>query len=263
MEHSRAQIIIDNVFKSFRSNGTVKRVLNGISLEVRGGEFTTVVGPNASGKTTLLNLIAGQIPPDKGTLELRTDHGRPAEIGYVWQNYRASLLPWLDVFENIAFPLRLRGRDRTEREEAVTPLLDRFMPDVDPRKPCYELSGGQQQLLCLLRSTTIQPDVLLLDEPFSALDQQRSWNMALYVEQLWMEQRPPALFVSHDVDEAILLADKIILMNANGEIADILRNPLPRPRSLETLTSPEHLKCRADVVGFLQGKKPGGTHIDQ
>ena len=252
MEHTGTKVVLRDVFKAFGTNGSVKSVLNGLDLDLRTGEFTTLVGPNGCGKTSLVSVVAGHVAPDSGTFEIRTSNGHPAQVGYVWQNYRASLLPWLDVFDNVAFPLRLRGTKKEEREQRVKDLLDRFLPGVDPKKPCYELSGGQQQMLCIIRSATIKPDVLLLDEPFSALDQRRSWAMALYVEQLWLERRPPTLFVSHDVDEAILLADRIAMMGSSGRIEKTICNRASRPRTLESLTSQEHLQCRAEVVGFLQ-----------
>ncbi|MEI6809506.1 MAG: ATP-binding cassette domain-containing protein, partial [bacterium] len=171
MERNGTKVIIRDLCKSFGANGASKAVLAGLTLELRNGEFTTIVGPNGCGKTTLLNLIAGLIVPESGVCKVETTDGRQPQVGYVWQNYRASLLPWLSILENVAFPLRLRGQGRAEREQTALQLLERFMPGIDPRQPSYGMSGGQQQLVCLLRSATIQPDVLLLDEPFSALDQ--------------------------------------------------------------------------------------------
>lgn len=251
MEHSAASVTVLDVSKSFPKNGTYRKVLRSISIALRSGEFTTLVGANGCGKTTLLNVVAGLVAPEEGTVSYLTDHGEEARIGYVWQNYRASMLPWMTVAENIAFPLRLAGLSRGERRSAVNGLLARFLKDVSPEHPCYELSGGQQQLVCILRSLTVRPDVLLLDEPFSALDQQRSWQMALYVEELWRERQPPVLFVSHDLDEAILLADRILLMSPDGRIAGSLSNALPRPRSLKMLTAAEHLRCRSQIVRFF------------
>ncbi len=254
MELSGTRLVLDNVHKCFKSNGITKNVLNGVSLELKSGQFTTLVGPNGSGKTTLLNICAGHVSPDIGYREIVTENHNEPNVGFVWQDYRSSLLPWLNVYENISFPLRIKGLKRNQREDIVMNLLEEYLPDVPPSKPCYELSGGQQQMVVLLRSTTIKPDIFLLDEPFSSLDQQRSWNMALFVESIWLESRPPTLFVSHDIDEAILLADRILLVTGDGKIEDSVQNDLSRPRSLEMLKSPEHLECRATLMDFLRNQ---------
>jgi NitT/TauT family transport system ATP-binding protein len=148
---------------------------------------------------------------------------------------------------------------RKDRHRAVAPLLAEFMPDVNPGDRCYSLSGGEQQLVSILRSTTIEPDVMLLDEPFSALDQQRSWHMALHVERIWTARPIPTVFVSHDVDEAILLADEVLLMSNRGKIEGAVRNTLPRPRKIDMLTSSEHLRCRHEVISFLRQQNSNGN----
>src|SRR6185503_2485108 len=132
------------------------------------------------------------------------------------QHYRASLLPWLDARENVAFPLRIQGESRAARTKHAVQLLQDFAPEISPTSRTYELSGGQQQLICLLRAAAGNPDALLLDEPFAALDQQSSWSMAAYVERIWSSRNIPILFVSHDVDTALLLAGEIHLMTKHG-----------------------------------------------
>ncbi len=252
MEHASTEIRLKDVRKTFPVNGGgSKNVLDGLCLELLRSLFFSLIGPNGCGKSTLLNIIAGLLSPDAGSCEVSKSDGNSAKVGYVWQDYRASLLPWLNVFDNVAFPLRLRGMRAKDRRRIVGPIIEEFMPGVNARDFCYSLSGGLQQLVSVLRSTTIEPDVMLLDEPFSALDQQRSWNMALHVERIWAARPVPAIFVSHDVDEAILMADEILLMSREGRIETVLRNTLPRPRSINMLTSGEHLRCRSEVLAFL------------
>ncbi len=263
MGSSGAYVRITRASKHFASNGSTRSVLRGIDLALQRGEFTTLLGPNGCGKSTLLNMIAGLIVPDSGTVEICSASGVDPEVGYVWQDYRASLLPWLSVLENAAFPLRLRGMSRSKRRDIVEPILSRFLPGVDPHCSCHELSGGEQQMICIVRSSTIRPDVLLLDEPFSALDQRRSWQMALHVEQLWLDQKPAVLFVSHDIDEAILLADRVLLMDKSGRIVSQLCNGLRRPRELGMLNSREHLSCRAQVVDFFQSLDANDLGLDE
>jgi NitT/TauT family transport system ATP-binding protein len=250
-------IVLDRVSKSFAQEDHAPRaVLSDVTLRVPEGTFTTLLGPNGSGKTTLLNLVAGLLRPDTGTVEIQVDHGGKPQIGFVWQDYRASLLPWFDVGENITFPLRLRGVERRVRRQTAEAVLERFLPhpkgQIRAGQRCYVLSGGQQQLVSLLRSLACAPDALLFDEPFSALDQQTRWNMAFHLERVWMERPVPSLFISHDVDEAILLADEVLMITARGgRVEHRLRNELPRPRSVKMLTSREHVAYRQEAIDFL------------
>lgn len=247
-----AAVKVSSVSKSFSlPDGLVRSVLSGVSLELEGNRFTAMIGPNGCGKSTLLNVIAGIVPADSGSVKFLNIKNKEARVGYVWQDYRASLLPWLTAAENVSFPLRLHGVSKEERAKASADMMHEFMPSVDPGKPCYQLSGGQQQMLCLLRSAISHPDLLLFDEPFSALDQNRRWSMTTYVERIWQTTKAPALFVSHDVDEAVLLADDIVLMNAKGRIEDVVVNPLPRPRHQKLLTDVQHIKCRDTIIDFI------------
>ena len=246
-------ISLNSVSKKFIGpDGKPQVILDGVSLKLASDRFSVLIGPNGSGKTTLLNLIAGLIKPDSGQIETNGFLRNTPKVGYVWQNYRDSLLPWLSVEENIAFPMRLTDGEWRSGKEAAKHLLENFLPDVSPASKTYQLSGGQQQMVSLLRAVAAKPDVLLLDEPFSSLDQHRSWNAALFVEKIWRENPIPVLFVSHDVDEAILLADDIWLLSRNdGIIAECVRNLLPRPRTIDMLTDPLHVNCRNEIIKFL------------
>lgn len=247
------KIYLKHITKSFKSsNGNSKLIISDLNLEISSSMFITIIGPNGCGKTTLLNIIAGIIKPDDGMVKIETDSGKNPIIGYVWQDYRASLLPWLDVADNISFPLRILGRKRKERREMAFKILSDFNTSFSPNQKIYQLSGGQQQLVCILRSAISRPDIFLFDEPLSALDQPTSWSMAFHIEKIWMEQKVPMIFVSHDIDEAILLADKILLMGRNGgKIEQTIINDLPRPRNVKMLTSSKHIYCREQVIDFL------------
>ena len=247
------QIKIENITKSFYSkDGEVKTIFKNFSLSINEPDFTTIIGPNGSGKSTLLNLISAIDKVDSGTITLDNHTNNPGGIGYVWQDYRSSLLPWLNVYQNIEFPLKLRNMGKQDRREIVDDLLDEFKISFSPQKEVYKLSGGQQQLVCLLRSVAAKPSLLLCDEPFSALDQSSRWTMAFYLEQLWLKNKIPVLFVSHDIDECILLGNKIILLNKETEVEEILENLLPRPRNIDMLSSPEHINLRKKVIRFMK-----------
>jgi NitT/TauT family transport system ATP-binding protein len=224
-------------------------------MELVSNRFASLMGSNGSGKTTLLNIIAGIIKSDEGEILSEGFSDDSPKVGYVWQNFKDSLLPWFTVEDNIAFPIRASEGSWESGRELARKLLGSFLPDVAPNAKTYQLSGGQQQMVSLLRAVVLQPDVLLLDEPFSSLDQHRSWNTALYVQTIWTQQPIPILFVSHDVDEAILLSDDIWLLSRNkAKIAGHVTNPLPRPRTLDMLTDAQHVRCRNEVIGFLRSE---------
>ena len=248
-----SSVVVTGVSKSFASDeGNPKVVLSDLNWTFEDGLFTSVVGPNGCGKSTLLNLIGEIMYPDAGEIKITTDHGRKPAVGYAWQDYRASLLPWMTVGENICFPLRLKGISRQERLRVAQDALAGFAKEINLHQPVYSLSGGQQQLVSLLRAMVANPDVLLLDEPLSALDQSAGWTMASRIEQMWMQKRMPAIFVSHEIDEAVMLADRIVLMKARGGgIAGTIDHSMPRPRSVKMLTSEEHIRSRKAVIEFL------------
>jgi len=239
-----------NVSKSFNGNN----VLSDFTFHIEDGKFYTIVGPNGCGKSTLLNIIAETIEKDAGDIiPTKID----LRIGYVWQNYRASLFPWLSITENIAFPLKVRGKSSVERKEAVEILMENFGIEINLKKKIYNLSGGQQQLVNILRALIIEPHLILLDEPFSALDQYKSWHMGFELEKMWFQHKSSVFFVSHNVDEAILLADEIILMNKRGGIEKVIKNTMPRNRTKEMMIADEHLEYKKEIVEFLfdQNKK--------
>lgn len=242
---------LTEVTKTFARGNSLGGVSD-LNLFVPQESLTTIIGPNAAGKTTTLNLVAGLLQPDAGSVVLENVGKAKPCIGYVWQDYRASLLPWLDTASNVCFPLKLAGVGAEERRQRAEDLLRTCAPDVNPRARSNTLSGGQQQKLAIARSLISLPDVLLLDEPFSALDHRARLEMGSLVERLWLERPMPTLLVSHDIDEALMLGDQILLLRAFGSPRSLLlENSLPRPRTVAMLTAPEHLTNRAVAIEFL------------
>lgn len=206
-------------------------VMRDVSFFVAAGEFVCLVGPSGCGKTTLLRMMSGLIPLDAGQIVI--DGRRPPvpgpQAGFVFQSYR--LLPWRTVLDNVRFPLEINGRPRAEQlERATTHIRLVGLAGFEHRYP-HELSGGMQQRVGLARALAMGPEMLFMDEPFAALDAQTREFMQIALSRIWEANRVTVVFVTHSLDEALFLADRVILMQARpGTVEEILDVPLPRPR---------------------------------
>ena len=222
-------LVLKNVSKTFEdSQGDV---LNGINLEIRDGEFVCVVGQSGCGKSTLLNLIAGLEKPTDGEILLdgRQVDWPSAERVVMFQEH--ALFPWLSVIENVKFGMKLAGIPQKEQEETAVKYL-RMMQLEDCRDyAIHQLSGGMRQRVALARALTLDSKLLLMDEPFSALDKQTSNRLRGELQDIWLKTNRTILFITHSVEEAVYLADRVIVMSpARNSIADIISIELERPR---------------------------------
>jgi NitT/TauT family transport system ATP-binding protein len=245
-------IEISNLVKDFHDRqGNRTRVIDGIDLTISGETFVSVVGPSGSGKTTLLNIVSGIETHTSGTVNLRSD-GHDARVGYVFQD--ARLLPWRTVMANLGFV----QHERPGWEERARHYLDLVgLSHCADRYPA-QLSGGQQQRIGIARAFAVEPDVLLMDEPFSHLDAMTSRTLREHLERLWLESRRTVMFVTHDVTEAVQLSDRIVVLEPGGRIHEIIDVDLPRPRKAsdpavavlqaEVLARFEALEAREAVV---------------
>jgi NitT/TauT family transport system ATP-binding protein len=217
-------IEIRDLVKDFHDRqGNRTRVIDGIDLTISGETFVSVVGPSGSGKTTLLNIVSGIETHTSGTVNLRSDE-RDARVGYVFQD--ARLLPWRTVMANLGFV----QHERAGWEERARHYLDLVgLSHCADRYPA-QLSGGQQQRIGIARAFAVEPDVLLMDEPFSHLDAMTSRTLREHLERLWLESRRTVMFVTHDVTEAVQLSDRIVVLAPGGRIHEIIDVDLPRPR---------------------------------
>ncbi|MDO8650363.1 MAG: ABC transporter ATP-binding protein [Candidatus Berkelbacteria bacterium] len=220
-----------------------------LQLDVSKGEFVTIFGPNGSGKTTLLNIISGLEEPSSGEVLINGKKPKDADVGFVFQNYNESLFPWLTTIENIAFPLSVKGVSKEEQLRIAEHTLSRVGLIDSKDKYVYQLSGGQRQLVSICRAIAMNPDVLIMDEPFSALDYSTTRKMELHLLDIWQEQKITTLFVSHDIEEAIFLADRVAVLSPQpATIKKIFEVKLPRPRTLGMFTKPNFTELRNAVL---------------
>ncbi|MCL4799965.1 MAG: ABC transporter ATP-binding protein [Burkholderiales bacterium] len=228
-------------------------VYDNFDLDVPRGKFVSVFGPNGCGKSTLINLIAGLIPADAGTILFGGKPLRETKIGYVFQNYREALFPWVSAWSNIEYPLKLAKVPAPERARRVDRLVAHLGVKIDLKRYPYELSGGQQQLVSIMRALVVDPEVLFLDEPFSALDYEMTLFMREQLQRVFNETRTTMVLVSHDLEEAVYLADRVLLLSRRpATIADFPDVPMPRPRSDETLSDPAFVLLKGHCLEIFQ-----------
>ncbi|MCK4824061.1 ATP-binding cassette domain-containing protein, partial [bacterium] len=208
-------------------------VLDNISISVQEGKIVTFFGPNGCGKTTLLRVLAGVEPFDSGRVRIDSLTPREAKTGLIFQNYSDSLMQWLTGYDNILFPYHLKKRRDalSDAKERLSRILSELGLDLPLDRFPYEMSGGQQQLLSILRTLIYKPDVILMDEPFSALDYQTRAFMQSILLELWRLEEMTILFISHDIEEAIYLADQLVLLGPlPAQVLRIYDIPFKRPR---------------------------------
>jgi ABC-type nitrate/sulfonate/bicarbonate transport system ATPase subunit len=243
-----AKLHIQQISKVYRGDGHEVIAIDGIDLRIRNREFATILGPSGCGKSTLLRIAAGLAKPTQGLVRLdgRTISGPGKDRGMVFQSY--TLFPWLTVKENIQFGLRLSGMDRVPQEQIAQEFVEKVGLKGFERAYPKALSGGMKQRVAIARALATNPAVLLLDEPFGALDAQTRSLMQELLTQVWEELHITILFVTHDVEEAIFLSDRVFVMTARpGRIKAEIDVPLERPRRYEMKSSEtfRHLKKRA------------------
>ncbi len=240
-----------NVTHQFYRKGNTVEALSPISLDVMAGEFITVVGPSGCGKSTLLNIIVGLLKPTTGGLFFK---GAPItgiipQIGYVTQ--ADNLYPWRTLRANAEFPLELRGMPKFERRAIADKLIQRVgLAGFEDHYP-HELSGGMRQRANIIRTLSYEPEVILMDEPFGPLDAQTRLILQSQLLQIWQEAGKTILFVTHDLGEAVALADRVIVMTARpGRIKVVQNVPVPRPRDLFRMHDSPEFRETYDLLWY-------------
>lgn len=219
------------------------------NLDLPRGQIVSIFGPNGCGKSTLMNMVAGLVKPDAGEILFDGKSLADTQIGYVFQNYRDALFPWITAWDNIAYPLRRKGLAAAAVKARVAELAALFEIRFDLQRYPYELSGGQMQTVCIMRSLAIQPEVLFLDEPFSALDFEMTLFIRAKLQEAQLATGTTMVIVSHDLEDAVFLADRILLLTRRPtRIAEIVPFELPRPRAPEVVSEPEFVRVKAHTL---------------
>jgi NitT/TauT family transport system ATP-binding protein len=223
------------------------------NLDIPKNKIVSIFGPNGCGKSTLINMIAGLIPIDSGEILFDGKSLKETRIGYVFQNYREALFPWLRTIDNIAYPLKLEGKSNAEINRRMEELVASFDVKFDLNRYPYELSGGQQQTASIMRALAPRPEVLFLDEPFSALDFEMTLFIREKLQEVFMQTGTTMMLVSHDLEEAVYLADQVLLLTKRPtRVAEILSYEDARPRTVETLSTPSFVHTKKQSLEIFQ-----------
>jgi len=253
MQADKGQIDVRNVGVVYGTDGSSVVAVNDVNLDVKPGEFVSLIGPSGCGKSTILNIVAGFAQPTSGaaTVDGKKITKPSSERGVVFQQY--SLFPWLSVRKNVEFGLKMAGVDPHKRSVTARTLLDLAgLASFENHYP-DQLSGGMKQRIGIVRALAASPQVLLMDEPFGALDTQTRVVMQEILTNIWQQFRLSVLFITHDIEESIFLSDRIYVMTARpGRIKAEIKVPLPRPRSAEMTDAPEFVRLVHELKGLIR-----------
>ncbi|WP_051208930.1 ABC transporter ATP-binding protein [Propionicicella superfundia] len=252
--------VLTGITKTYHSRKRTVEALGPVSLELKADEFTTLIGVSGCGKSTLLHIVAGLEQPTSGRVEIGGSEvfGPGRDRGMVFQSY--TLFPWLTVQANVEFALRDTELSRAERRERAREYLE--LVGVSDFRDAFpsQLSGGMRQRVAIARALSYRPRMLLMDEPFGALDAQTRQDMQELLLQVWEAHRLNVLFVTHDIDEAIFLSDRIVMLSGRpGRVKLDLRPGIPRPRTVDILTSPVLMSYKARLLAALREEGAAAT----
>lgn len=244
-----AHIQIRGLSKTFAG----QPLYSNFDIDFSHGKITSIFGPNGCGKSTLINMISGLTPMDSGEVLFDGKTLAQTVIGYVFQNYRDALFPWKRAIDNIKYPLQIAKKSPGEIEARTQELIESFDVRFDLNRYPYELSGGQQQLISIMRALAPNPEVLFLDEPFSALDYEMTLFMRDKLQAIFEATKTTMLLVSHDLDEAVYLSDHILMLTRRPtKIAREIEFTAPRPRQPSTLTSELFNQVKGQCLEIFQ-----------
>lgn len=249
-DQKNIKLKIDGVKKTYQGRTGPVVALNGVNFEIKENEFICVVGPSGCGKSTLLNIIAGLEEPTEGAVYIDGERieGTGVERGVVFQQY--ALFPWMTVLKNVMFGPKLQGKSQEEAEAIARKYIKMVQLEDFVNHYPKELSGGMKQRVAIARAYAVNPAVLLMDEPFGALDAQTRTQLQSELLETWEKERKTCFFITHDVDEAIILAQRVIIMSARpGRIKEVVDIDIPYPRTQETKMSPRFMELKNHIWG--------------
>jgi len=266
VSEQRAVVRVSGVDKVFATGETVTTALTGIDMEIRQGEFVSLIGPSGCGKSTLLRLIGDLTQPTSGSIAV---NGKPAGQARVDRDYgivfqAPVLFDWRTVEENVRLPLELQGMPRAEREERIAEMLALVELTDFRRHHPYQLSGGMQQRVAIARALAFSPSLLLMDEPFGALDEMTRERMNSEVLSIWERTGITVVFVTHSIPEAVFLSSRVVVMSARpGRITRQVEVDLPRPRGVETREQRRYFELVTEVREALRSGEAGHAPSDE
>jgi NitT/TauT family transport system ATP-binding protein len=247
-----------------RRDGSVVRAIDDLTLAIEPGEFVSIVGPSGCGKTTFLKIVNGLLTPSGGTLLVRGRRIEQKSRDRAMVFQESSLFPWYSVARNIGYGLECQRVPKSEIQKRVEPFIDMVGLAGFERHYPYELSGGMQQRANLARALVVDPAVLLMDEPFAALDAQTREMMQSELLDIWEQTNKTVLFITHQISEAIYLSDRVIVMSARpGRIIADIAVDIPRPRTLAVKRTDEFLRCEDEVWGLIESQARATMQADQ
>jgi NitT/TauT family transport system ATP-binding protein len=229
--------------------------IDDVTFSVADREFVCILGSSGCGKSTLLRCLSGLIPPTSGEILLHGDPvvAPPKDMAFVFQDYSRSLLPWMTVARNVSFPLRYKGVSKQDAQQATEEALDAVGLSGRQKRYPWQLSGGMQQRVAIARALAYRPKILLMDEPFASLDAQTRFDLEDLLLDIWQRFDVTVLFITHDIDEAVYLADRVVVLEAPAKVALDVGIPLPRPRDqLKTKQLPEFAELRSRLFSAIQ-----------
>ncbi|NWN88526.1 MAG: ABC transporter ATP-binding protein [Micrococcaceae bacterium] len=256
-----ALLSVRNLKKIYHTDGGDIEAVRNLTFDLPKGELTCLVGPSGSGKTTLLKAISGLLEPSAGEVTLAGNvvTSPPKNMAVVFQEYGRSLYPWMRVRENVELPLKVQGMDKAQRNHVVDEALQAVGLDHVPRSYPWQLSGGMQQRVAIARAVAYQPEVLLMDEPFAAVDAQTRADLEDLVRRVWSQLGITILFVTHDIDESVYLGERVVILSSSPTvIQQDIKIDLPTERNqLETRSSQRFSELRHHVYEQIQLAKEG------
>ncbi|WUI35234.1 ABC transporter ATP-binding protein [Nocardia sp. NBC_00416] len=258
-------MVVDALTKSFPRPGrrtANRQVLGGLSFTARPGEFVSLIGPSGCGKSTLFNMLAGLESPDSGSIHFGTSDGEPASAHSAYMPQRDLLFPWRTVLDNTILGLQVHGVPKSEARRRARELFGVFgLSGFEDARPA-QLSGGMRQRAAMLRTVVQERELLLLDEPFGALDSLTRTEMQSWLQDVWQRYRWMVLMITHDIREAVYLSDRVIVLSARpATVRREVRVDLPRPRELSMITAPEFVAVERELLDTLTdeaGSPPAG-----